>query len=236
MIGEFDRLELPEKSGINIDSARMLELLHSLGAHYPSIPFTEKPSANGLYYYENPAFSYGDAIVLGGMIMQFRPKRIIEIGSGFSSAAMIDVNDRLFGGRIDLKFFDPYPEVVNKVIPKNSVYRQAVHQEAAQDIPISTFGALEANDILFIDSTHVSKMASDVNYLVLNVLPQLAAGVVIHIHDIPYPFEYPGDWIDKENRSWNEAYLLRAFLAFNTSFEILFFNHYATRKGYRQVA
>jgi hypothetical protein len=92
------------------------------------------------------------------------------------------------------------------------------------------FRQLEANDILFIDSSHVSKMASDLNHLMFNVLPLLRPGVLIHLHDIFYPFEYPPSWIVEENRSWNEAYLVRAFLEFNNDFEVLFFNHFAFRK------
>src|SRR5262249_3816423 len=82
---------------------------------------------------------------------------------------------------------------------------------------------LGANDILFIDSTHVSKLNSDVNYELFEILPALQSGVYVHLHDILYPFEYPLDWAE-EGRGWNEAYLLRAFLAYNDEFEIVLFN------------
>ena len=87
------------------------------------------------------------------------------------------------------------------------------------------FAQLQENDILFIDSTHVSKLNSDVNRIIFNILPALKKGVLIHFHDIFWPFEYPKTWV-KEGRAWNEAYLLRAFLEYNTDFEILFFSHY----------
>ena len=84
---------------------------------------------------------------------------------------------------------------------------------------------LEKNDILFIDSTHVSKAGSDVNYILFEILPTLKEGVIIHFHDVFYPFEYPQGWIEK-GFAWNEDYLLRAFLMYNSNFELLFFNTY----------
>ncbi len=84
-------------------------------------------------------------------------------------------------------------------------------------------------DILFIDSTHVSKIGSDVNRLIFDILPALPRGVVVHFHDIFFPFEYPLEWL-YEGRAWNEAYLLRAFLSYNKSFKILFWNSYLQAK------
>ena len=100
--------------------------------------------------------------------------------------------------------------------------------DAVQNVPLAAFEELGDNDILFIDSSHVCKAGSDVNFLVFNVLPALAPGVVVHFHDIGWPFEYPLQWI-ADGRAWNEAYLLRAFLQYNRSFEILVFNSYAYR-------
>ena len=94
-----------------------------------------------------------------------------------------------------------------------------------QDVPVSVFESLEANDILFIDSSHVSKVASDVNWLVFTVLPVLERGVYVHIHDIFYPFEYRPDWVH-QGRAWTEAYLIRAFLEFNDAFEMVLFSSY----------
>jgi hypothetical protein len=94
-----------------------------------------------------------------------------------------------------------------------------------QDVDLSTFDALEANDILFIDSTHVSKIGSDVNYMFFEVLPPLKPGVLIHVHNIFYPFEFPEVWA-LQGHAWNEAYLLRAFLQFNQRFQIVLFANY----------
>jgi len=71
----------------------------------------------------------------------------------------------------------------------------------------------------------VSKLNSDVNRIFFDLLPSIKKGVLIHFHDIFWPFEYPKEWI-REGRAWNEAYLLRAFLEFNDSYEIVFFVSY----------
>src|SRR6202035_2845754 len=93
-----------------------------------------------------------------------------------------------------------------------------------QDVPVSTFSTLNENDILFIDSTHVLKTASDVHYELFSILPSLNEGVLIHVHDIQYPFEYPRQWLFADNYSWNEIYALRAFLMYNSAFEVVFWN------------
>jgi hypothetical protein len=94
---------------------------------------------------------------------------------------------------------------------------------------------LEANDILFIDSSHVSKAGSDVNHLFFTVLPRLKPGVLVHVHDVFYPFEYPLGWL-RQGRAWNELYLLRAFLQYNTAFEMLFFNSFLWKHHKEQLA
>ena len=86
---------------------------------------------------------------------------------------------------------------------------------------VDTFKSLEKDDILFVDSSHVSKVGSDTHYLFFEVMPTLSSGVLVDVHDIFWPFEYPADWI-REGRAWNEAYLLRAFLSFNPAFKIIF--------------
>src|SRR5690606_8620162 len=92
-------------------------------------------------------------------------------------------------------------------------------------VPLAVFEELNAGDMLFIDSTHVAKTGSDVNYILFEILPRLKSGVLIHFHDIFYPFEYPRDWVFN-GRNWNEVYFLKAFLMYNTTFEIKLFSHY----------
>ena len=107
--------------------------------------------------------------------------------------------------------------------------RATVIAKPLQDVDLSLFDVLESGDILFVDSTHVSKVNSDVNRIVFEILPRIARGVFVHIHDVFYPFEYPLDWL-REGRAWNEQYLLRAFLQFNASFTIRLFGDYVTHR------
>lgn len=227
---KFETLELPSTSAIELDQEKMTTFFSRLSQRYDQLPFVPHPKPPLHYYYENPYFGYADAITLGLMSLEFRPKHIVEIGAGFSSAAMIDLNEQLFDDSMELTFVEPYPDRLLDLLPENSSYRRRICAQPVQSLSCSLFKRLKANDILFIDSGHVSKMASDLNHLMFNIFPALQPGVLIHLHDIFYPFEYPPSWILEENRSWNEAYLLRAFLEFNQSFEVLFFNHFAYRK------
>ena len=160
--------------------------------------------------------------MLYGMMRHLRPKRIVEVGSGFSSAAMLDVNERVLGGRTHLTFIDPDMSRVRALLRAGDQSRATMIERRVQDVPLEVFAALEAGDILFIDSSHVSKVGSDVNRLFFDVLPALRPGVCIHIHDVAGNLEYPAAWL-AEGRAWNEQYLLRAFLMYNRSFEIALF-------------
>lgn len=102
--------------------------------------------------------------------------------------------------------------------------------ETSKEVDLSYFEQLEKGDILFIDSTHISKIGSDVNYLLFEILPRLKKGVYIHFHDIFYPFEYPYEWYKKDGWIWNELYMLRAFLMNNKNYRIIFFVDYLSKK------
>jgi predicted O-methyltransferase YrrM len=212
--------ELP---GIDLNEAGQLELFERFAASYAELPWGENPKPGLRYYFENPSYSYSDAICLYSMIRHARPKRIIEVGSGFSSCVMLDTNEGFFGNGIDLTFIEPYPQLLFKLTTEADRQRVRVLPKKLQEVPVAEFQKLEAGDILFIDSTHVAKAFSDVNYAFATILPALAAGVHIHVHDVFYPFEYPAPWL-KEGRAWNELYLLRAFLQYNERFRIVFFN------------
>ncbi len=214
--------------GIDLRETEQLALLESLQPFYDELPFPEQKTAGFRYCYENPAYSYSDAVFLHCMMRHVRPRRIVEIGSGYSSCMMLDTNDRFFGGGVACTFVDPYPDLLRALLHPGDAERITIIPRDAQTVPLDTFQRLEANDILFIDSTHVSKVGSDVNYLFFEILPRLAKGVYVHVHDIFFPFEYPAEWI-YEGRAWTEAYLLRAFLTFNRTFEIALFNTFLER-------
>ena len=137
----------------------------------------------------------------------------------------MDTNELYFSNSINLQFIEPYPETLRSLIKNTDYPLIKIHESNLQDIPIDLFKNLASNDILFIDSTHVSKIDSDVNYIIHEILPVLSKGVYVHFHDIFYPFEYPKEWT-LDGRFWNEQYILRAFLQYNSQFKIVLFNTY----------
>ena len=209
---------------VRLDRKAMLDLFHQIADQYPQLRFPVERSPGHRYHFENPFFSYGDAITLFGLLLILRPQRLFEAGAGYSSCVVMDTNDHHLDGSIDATFLDPHPDPLLDRLPPDDPYRERVVRGALQDVPAGMFTSLEANDILFLDSSHVGKMGSDVNDYLFRILPALAPGVVVHIHDIFYPFEYPASWVREHGRSWNEAYLVRAFLGQNRAFEVIFFN------------
>lgn len=230
VLAGFPHSELAPNDPTIIDTRVLLDTFHRISRYYSQLPFPDEKSPEFRYYYNNPAFSYGDASVYFGMLLDLRPQRIVEIGSGFSSCLAMDVNDRFLNRETQLTFIDPHPDTLRSLLSPDDPYLKQLVAAPVQDVPTKVFAALRKNDILFIDSSHVSKLASDVNDYLFRILPALARGVVIHIHDIPYPFEYGRDWIEVENRSWNEAYALHAFLEYNQAFSIIYFSHFMNRR------
>jgi hypothetical protein len=210
-------------AGIELREAEQMALLDTFADFYATQPFYAQKTEGLRYWFENPAYSYSDAIMLHCMIRHLRPRRIIEIGSGHSSCVTLDTNERFFGDSIATTFIEPYPELLLSLVTPRDRERIKLIPMRLQDVPLSEFEALESGDILFVDSTHVSKVGSDVNRLFFDVLPALRAGVHVHIHDVFYPFEYPKEWI-YGGRSWSELYLLRAFLQYNEAFRIVLMN------------
>lgn len=217
---EFDVI-----TGIELNTQKQIQLLFEFEKYYNEIPFKEEQQEGLRYYFKNEFYSYTDGIILHSMIRHYQPKRIIEIGSGFSSSVMLDTNELFFNKQIDLTFIDPYPERLLSLITEDDKKSTTIIVSDVQVIDLDTFKKLEAGDILFVDSSHVAKTGSDVNYILFEILPILKSGVIIHFHDIFFPFEYPKDWVYK-GLNWNENYFLRAFLMHNAAFEIKFFSDY----------
>jgi len=215
---------------IRFNEAEMSALFDKLSGHYKKLPFPDRKSLGWRYYFENPAFTYGDAITLFGLLLEWKPKRVVEAGSGFSSCLLMDVNDRFLDGNMELTFIDPHPDTLHELLEEDDPYRKNILPSPLQEISVDRFTALERNDILFLDTSHVLKTGSDVSDYLFRILPALKPGVIVHVHDVLYPFEYPSLWVVEENRSWNEAYALRAFLQYNSAFEVIYFNNYIYRK------
>jgi predicted O-methyltransferase YrrM len=217
-----DTLSCP---GVKLNSAGQLKVLEELSEHYSDLPFSDSPAEALRYYFDNPYFRHGDGIVLYGMLRRLRPSQVIEIGSGFSSALMLDIADHSPDWNPHFTFVEPYPARLRGLLTAEDEARCRIIGKKAQQLDLDIFASLAAGDILFIDSSHVAKAGSDVNHLFFRILPMLKPGVVIHFHDVFWPFEYPDDWLLGGN-AWNEAYLLRAFLQYNSEFQIEYFNAY----------
>jgi predicted O-methyltransferase YrrM len=215
----------PPFAGIDLREPEQLALLDTFAGFYREQPFPEKPAEGWRYYLNNPSYGHFDGITLYSMLRHLQPRRIIEVGSGFSSAAMLDLNQHVFGGRMALTFIDPDMARLRQLLRPDDASRVTLIEKRVQEVPLEAFDALEANDVLFVDSSHVAKIGSDVNRLFFDVFPRLRAGVHIHIHDVSGFLEYPREWFE-EGRAWNEQYVLRAFLMFNRAFEVVMFTRF----------
>lgn len=210
--------ELP---GIDLREHAQMELLQELKRFYADLPFNDRDD-RFRYHFGNGFFENADAIAYACLLRYLRPNRVLEIGSGHSSALALDVNELFLEQLTRLTFVEPYPARLHE-LTTGRPGRFDLIQEPVQCVQPTVFDQLDAGDFLFIDSSHVAKPGSDVNFLLFEVLPRLRAGVYVHIHDIFYPFEYPKHWI-AEGRAWNEAYIVHAFLQFNDCFEVVLFN------------
>jgi hypothetical protein len=214
-----------ELSAIDLRVPAQLDLLAKLSGYYPDLPFPRIRNEQMRFWLDNHAFAFSDAIYLYAMMRHLGPRQIIEVGSGFSSAAMLDTAELFLGSSVKFTFIDPDLSTLEQLWREEDRQLHSTLPMRVQDVPLSHFETLQSGDILYIDSSHVAKTGSDVNRLLFDILPRLHPGVYVHVHDIHYPFEYPRPWV-YEGRAWNEAYLIRAFLQFNEAFEIALFPSY----------
>ena len=209
--------------GVEMNVPTQLDFLETIFPEHASelnfpVEKTEDPST---FCYNNSAYGYIDASVLHLMVRHFKPSLMLEVGSGNSTlvSARASLMNKAEGHACRLVSIEPYPKKIltdgfaglNQQIPKK-----------VQEVDWEAFERLGPNDILFIDSSHVVKAASDVIYLFLEILPRLKRGVVVHVHDIFFPYDYPRQWVVDRRWFWNEQYLLQAFLAMNPSYKVLF--------------
>lgn len=171
------------------------------------------------YDYNNGFFETVDAEVAYSAVRSVKPARVIEVGGGFSTcilAAALEMNRVQDGIDAELVTIDPFPErITDRLRARTRLIRKPV-----QDVDLSVFLSLKAGDILFLDSSHVVSVGSDVVREYLEILPRLERGVLIHAHDIFLPSDYPRDAVLKRLSFWSEQYLLQAFLTFNSEFEV----------------
>lgn len=216
-----DEIFNPDREILEIDFniERQLALLKEMES-INLIPWDMHKKSTYRYYYDNSWYEKGCADILYYMMRILNPNRIIEVGSGFSTAVMLDTNNAFFDNCIEINCIEPNSERLKSLLREDDNIK--ISEYNLQDVPLDYFEQLKENDILFIDSSHVSRLDSDVNYYLFEIFPRLAKGVYIHIHDIFYPFIYPKQWV-YEGRAYNEMYLLRAFLMNNDKYTIQFF-------------
>lgn len=211
--------------GVDMNEAGQLALLElferKFKTEYERFP-REKTSVPHQYYVNNTLYESVDGETLYCMVREFKPKRIIEVGSGNSTYVTAQAKLKNLAenaaAECQLTSIEPYP---NAVLRKGFPGLDRLIISKVQDVPLAEFDVLEDGDFLVIDSSHVLAVGSDVEYLFLEVVPRLKNGVFIHTHDIFLPAQYPKQWVFNEFVFYTEQQLLQAFLAFNDSFQVL---------------
>jgi hypothetical protein len=207
--------------GVDLNNDLQIHMFDKLAPLAREIGLPREADPSWRYRRDNPNFPIGDALMLGAFLRHLRPSRFVEVGSGWSTGLALDVSERFFGSSLEITSIEPYPELLQQTIRADDQIR--IIDSNVQDVPLAEFRCLQENDVLLVDCSHVVKFGSDVVHLMTRVLPSLSPGVVICIHDMWWPFEYPLEWIEG-GRAWTELYLVHAFLLYNSEFEILFFN------------
>ncbi len=189
----------------------------------------DKNRISTAFYLHNPNFGPGDAELFYLLIRNKKPKRIIEIGSGYSTQLCLLAleKNKTDGANCDLTCIEPFEMPFLDAVAGITVIRKQV-----ETLDLELFKSLEANDILFIDSSHIIRPGDDLLFIYFQILPILQKGVLIHIHDIFTPRHYPQEWLTKKMRFWNEQYLLEAFLYNNEGFNILFTLNHLVKTNY----
>lgn len=181
----------------------------------------------GEFCWKNLFWNNADALVQYGLVRARKPRRVVEVGCGWSSLLLsraLGKNESEPGSApAQVTQIEPYPRrELLATLPADWKLHECILQRA----PIDLFTTLEPGDILFYDGSHCSKAGSDVNWFFFEILPRVRPGVLIHLHDIFLPFDYPSEWIFKDGRTWNEQYVLRAFLMNNPRYQIEIANRY----------
>lgn len=175
-------------------------------------------ATNGVSCWDNEMFGVMDSSVYYAILRCFKPRKIIEVGSGCSTLIAVRAVAANKSGSIEC--IEPYPtDFFSQHL--RSLQGISLIEKKVQDVPLDHFAKLQANDVLFIDSSHVVKPGSDLEYLIYRVLPILHPGVVVHFHDIFLPFKYPREWMTKQMRFWNENYVIGTMLANSRTWDIV---------------
>jgi len=223
--------ELP---GVVVDLDEQVENLRTI-----CLPYQKEYCGNKIYRVGakdlRQAYGYIEAEALHAVIRHYRPRRVIEVGGGLSTYCMLTalrMNQEEGAGSWSMVSIEPYPSKSLRALEGIRLITEQI-----QGVPLELFADLGENDFLFIDSSHAMKPGSDVNHLILEVLPRLRNGVLVHFHDVHLPYDYPRDVLENFLH-FNETSLLRAFLIFNNRIKIIFCMsqlHYERRDALREV-
>lgn len=220
--------ERPTLLGIDFNDASHRAILSEVfPLHVGDYDYPDSATGNeaeGGFYNDNPTFSWLDARALFVLLREWQPRRMIEVGGGFSTLLAADVNTRFLSGSVEITCIEPYPQpFLRQRLPGLA----HLLVERVERVDPEVFAELAEGDVLFIDSSHVAKTGSDVNFLLFEILPRLKPGVMIHLHDVFLPHDYPAAWVLREGRSWNEQYVVRALLMYSSAFRVVFGCSYA---------
>jgi hypothetical protein len=207
-IPELSRLRAPLRSdcpGVELNRSGQERMLATLSPHFADAERAWEP---------NTYFDLADSSALFAIVRHYRPKRVVEIGSGYSTRMIEAALGQ--NGTGELITIEPHPTRMES---------PPTYPMEVQDVPRHVFEELDQNDILFIDSSHVLRAGGDVHYEYLELLPRLNIGVLVHVHDVFLPDDYPREWLIEKRRFWTEQYVLQAFLALNRDFEVLWSSH-----------
>jgi len=216
-----------EIPGVDLREPQQWDLVRSLLGQYPEVADWLDSDRPRQFKLDNTWFFGSDAVFFALMLRHLQPRRLVEVGSGFSSALALDVSAAYLNNGICFTFIDPNTSRLQDLLGVEPTAATVV-AAPVQDVALDVFDQLGHNDVLAIDSSHVMKAGSDVHHLLLHVLPRLQPGVVVHIHDIFHPFEYPRSWL-ATGTALNEAYALRAVLQSNDRVHVMLWNHFLQR-------
>jgi hypothetical protein len=205
--------------GIELDVPAQLALLSRFRFQEELRAIPRTADGELRFFYENESFGTGDAELLYNMVRLFKPRRFIEVGSGNSTLMALEAM------RANRREDPGYECRVTSIEPYEAAWLEdlgvEVLRERVQDVDPRRFADLSENDILFIDSSHVVRPQGDVVCEYLQILPSLAPGVLVHVHDVFTPRDYPEPWVRDIVRIWTEQYVLEAFLTLNGHFRVL---------------
>ena len=221
--------------GIDLDLAAQVALLASLSSRneLTELDLRNRGNPTG-FVFGNGAYESGDAEIWYSMLRTLKPRRVLEVGSGHSSLlahAALERNRVETGADICHTLIEPFENPWLESLGNASVVR-----ERAEDVSLDVFRELASGDVLFIDSSHMIRPQGDVLRLYLEVLPQLQAGVIVHIHDIFTPRDYLATWLTESVHFWNEQYLLEALLSNSSRYEILLALNFLKHNAYPHLS